>query len=228
MHKFFYFFLALITAVLSACQSTQDNSQMQQFQARMGNANGYYEELNDREEFNPIFKHLIVGKAPPRVQQIADTTKPTAEETELLMKWSSKKSVCRKPLNNAWGIAGPAYQGVQHESQSKYDAVLVKLIQRKITWGDANKENQEISLTAYNKANQLDENMRNAQLQAEAVDAQRRQAAAAYLIGAGALNRNYAPVYQPVLVTRPAVAPLPRPVTTNCSAMGNNVNCTSY
>ncbi len=102
----------------------------------------------------------------------------------------------------------------------------MKLIQRKITWGEANKENQQISLAAYNKGLQLDENMRGAQLQADAIDAQRRQAAAAYLIGSGALNRSYAPVYQPVPVSR---NPMPaRPLTTNCNSIGNNVNCTTY
>jgi hypothetical protein len=91
-----------------------------------------------------------------------------------------------------------------------------------------NKENQQISLTAYNKGLQLDENMRSAQMQADAIDAQRRQAAAAYLIGSGALNRSYAPVYQPVPVSRPATPSIPRPITTNCNSMGNNVNCTTY
>lgn len=219
--------LTLLLFFLAGCQSVDGNQQMQQFQASMQNADGCYDELRNREEYRPIVKHMAI-KDQPTVEQLADTARPTVEETKLLSKWANDRSVCRKALNSTWGIAGPAYQAVQYESQSKSDAVLVKLIQRKITWGEANKENQQISLTAYGKGLQLDENMRSAQMQADAIDAQRRQAAAAYLIGSGALNRSYAPVYQPVPVSRPATPSIARPITTNCNSMGNNVNCTTY
>jgi|LauGreDrversion4_2_1035121.scaffolds.fasta_scaffold546360_2 hypothetical protein len=128
--------LTLLLFFLAGCQSVDGNQQMQQFQASMQNANGCYEELENREEYRPIVKHMSM-RAQPTVEQLADTARPTVEETKLLAKWSNDKSVCRKAFNSTWGIAGPAYQAVQYESQSKADAVLVKLIQRKITWGEA-------------------------------------------------------------------------------------------
>lgn len=79
-----------------------------------------------------------------------------------------------------------------------------------------------------NRIQELNQENRRQQAAAQAADAQRRQAAA-YLIGSGALNRPFTMplTYQPVPV-RPAVPPIPRPITTNFNNMGNNTNCTTF
>ena len=103
-------------------------------------------EANDNPVYNILFKKMP-KHGDPSLAQLSDNSLATDSEIKLLLAYYDDLKPCREQLIDAMTSTNPAAGSIFAQSCHVEDFITADLIQRKITWGEANKK---MSVNLYN------------------------------------------------------------------------------
>ncbi len=210
--------LVLLAALLVSGCATQAQIQAQTMAENAQSAGAAGEACVRNVQASPAFAPLL-QRFPSKpsdttIEQLANTNKATEGEIKAIFLVHPEFQKCRQALMSQAALTHPGIPPILAAAYAKRDADLVELVQKKITWGEwtVRLKTSDAELGVELAA----ENQRiNAGLQqSHEAELQRRQAAANALAA-------YARQQQ-------IIDNMNRPITTNCSALGNTVNCTTH
>ena len=175
------------------------------------------ESAYSKPEYSLIAAHLSSPEMnyQPTMAQLADEKYPSKKEADLLIRYQDDIRACRQPALEKIGGVTPSIAQVLSESGIKGDAIVMQLAKRKITWGQAAEQKQDLLVITQKKilaANSQIEDRLNASHQAEMRERQRQfEASEQRRLMQQSINR------------------ADMPTTTNCTSyVANQINCQSY
>jgi len=209
--------------------SCQTAAQRQLISIRENNqiANKRIMDCNQKIESNPAYSILLPhtplnwATNDPTLTQLADNSLATDEEIAAIIALYNESAPCRAQQIEDYMKIVPGLVPILVQSYHAAEIVVVDLIQRKISWGEANKtllaQKDEYRIRARDAYQQLG---RELQASHEAELAQRQQA----------LNALSQWVYQQQVLAQNQrlINAVNRPVTTHCWWNGNSLQCQSY
>jgi hypothetical protein len=132
--------------LLSGCQTTRLISAGSKL-------NSCAQDVVNMSEYAVVMKHwpTMIGTGEPTATQMADKTYPTPEEAEALQKVHDRLAACRNSAINDYDEVNPAMRGIAKESFKEADAIDDDIINRRITWGEANRRYYEGKLKMKDK-----------------------------------------------------------------------------
>lgn len=101
---------------------------------------------------------IFFGGDAPSFAQLADDTAPSEEEAAALQGFTTRNEACRQIYRKAVAKDHPWMTTTVERYYFQQDVVMIELVKRRISWGNANKLRRESRLTyeqaweAYNKA----------------------------------------------------------------------------
>jgi len=168
-------------------------------------------------EYAPITSHLPSPETgyQPTMSQLSDDSRPSKRESQLLIKHHDDMLQCRQTfLQNPGAGTPPGIVQIMREGWVDGDAITIQLVKRKITWGESAQKNQQLALNVQKKMQQVSNAIAQANATAalyQAEMAQRQQEATANTLSQwNAQMQNH------------------MPTRTNCSMMGNTMDCNTY
>ena len=211
--------------LISSCQ-TVTQRQVASIQEGSEAANKKIMACVSKIETNPAYQSIALhtplnGQVNPTLAQLNDNGKPNDEEVQVIIAIHNEMAPCRERaiedyMKIAPGIV-PTIVHLYHES----DLIAAELIQRKITWGEANKKSYALRVDYL------------AQIQVASVQLERDLAAShqgELAQRQAALNSlsQWADQQQVLIQNQQMINSLIRPVITNCSNYDNSTHCRSY
>jgi hypothetical protein len=153
--------------------------------------------------------------------QLSDEGFANDEEFSSLIKYHNETAICRQQLIMDYMTVDPGAIPILTEYWQAYDCVLVDLITRKVTFGEANKKHAALLsafiLKVHAHYSQVVRDL------AAAHDGDMQQRPSAFL----ALSQWFQQ-QQMLMQNQQLINAVDRPVITNCYRVGNSVQCTSY
>lgn len=168
-------------------------------------------------------KLSLLGSRTTTFAMLADESVPTAEEREAIATWATARADCMKDGDEYRARYWPAQaSSLAVEAESRMTAEAVELFQQKINFGEFNKRRQAIAnelaprrAALRQQAQDANDRAQQAQQAQQSQERARRQAEMSILL-------------QPFKTEPLTLTPTTRPtVTTNCSQLGNQVQCTT-
>lgn len=233
--------IAAVVVLLAGCETMQQKSQalieqeriVKQVQGAFENSKPCVDEVNKNPDVIKIHQEILFENenSANKYQLMLIKEKPTQEQINLLVTTVPVLKKCRVILTG--GLNNTPYYQVMMRRFSALDSMYVKLMRGEITIGSANEEKSKIDdeqkIDWANAEAQLNERlmqMYNAEM------AGRRQAAAAMMPFIMQQQQNmqaqqqlmYQQQMQNIYNNRQITNPT---TTTNCSAFGNQINCTT-
>lgn len=202
--------------VLTAC-ATAAQRQVQQVSSALGDAavamDACVAASINKPEFAPLLPHTVRPNTGPTVAQLTDEQLPTPEEAMLLARRHDEISGCRQTTLRVLSSAMPTVLPVFLDSWEKDTANMVQLVERKISWAEATRRWEALKLEATKALTAASQ-----QYLAE-MDVLHREELARRERAADALLQ--------WSLEQQLINAANRPVVTNCTRIGNMVNCTS-
>lgn len=162
-------------------------------------------------DFDPIRERTPIDSREITLAQLAYTGMITKSESDAVLKVHPRLQQCRRSYLEQIAMTTPTLVPIYADAWTKNDAALVALLQKKISWGEELRLTQQLSIETSARtmaeAQRIDAGLERS----HEAELARRQAAANALAA-------YAQQQQ-------AIANANRPITTNCRALGNSVNC---
>jgi len=90
---------------------------------------------------------------------LTDTTTPTQEDVANLRAYFPMQKKCRSALIDEMEGFSPRDAALMKKSIAAFDAILIDLIERKITWGESAKRRQELTESTHANAGELHDEM---------------------------------------------------------------------
>jgi hypothetical protein len=214
------FVSALMAGCLTAAQR-QVISIQQNTQAANEKIRACLQKITTNPAYQGIAQHAPLNTLiNPTLLQLADTGLPTNEEVEVIVAIHNELASCREQAIEDFMKIVPGIIPIVVQGYHQTDLITVDLMQRKITWGEANKRRTALK----------DDVM--AKLQAAAVQLERELAAshqAELVQRQAAFNAlsQWAYQQQVLIQNQQAINALTRPVVTSCSSYGYSVHCIS-
>lgn len=242
----------VVISFLTGCGVMQQYQQQKQLQAQQDlNARGESEMKEVTERCNSIYRtdtrldplrpHVPLGSKDMPVDMLASTKKPTSNEKKAILTWDEIVTECG---NDRVAILKKynANSEVVANTEAYYDqqkSLKAKLWSGKITYGqylNAVKENQRLTKANQSVINEkIQQRQQQAQMQQAQINSVNAQAAAAVMSAQAQQQSanaqtmmmfNQAQQQQRKQFNAPGTAT--NPVQTNCTKMGNSVNCQTY
>ena len=157
------------------------------------------------------------------MEQLEDETRPTKQESRLLVKFHDDLLPCRQTILGKIEGVTPTIAQELTEEMFKGDQIAMKLIKRKITWGEAVRQRQELQLQT--KKNLISAGQQINSALAASHQAEIAQRIAIFQAWEDARHSNNSQYTQPI---QPVQVQQDQPTTTNCRVIGNMVRCNSY
>ena len=182
-------------------------------------------DLNSNAAYSDLAQHLaIVPVPPPSLEQLADGAAPSDGQVAQLMEWHKGVQACRQQLLDSAQASFPFMVAAYQQNFASADAIFLRVAQKQITFGEANKELSQARLdgAARNRTassawtSELKEEHREEVAQRAAAI----QAMAVSLQETGAAMQQRAQQQQ-------LINAINRPVYTSCNQNGSFTNCTS-
>lgn len=211
--------IAVVVALASAGCATAAQQKAQQIQAVSQLASAEFKQcvyrVRDKPEYALLIPHSVdLSTGQPTMQQLIDETVPTAEEAKLLIARHDDALPCRKRFVDQLSTTVPAFADIMLMEMANADAIAALLVQRKITWAEATRQEQKLAGDARSKLLSAGREI-DIQLGAEhQVELARRQAASNALMQWS--------------LDQQMINSINRPKLTTCNAMGTFVNCVSH
>ena len=159
---------------------------------------------------------------------MADTSRPTEEDVKNIIAIYNEESQCRKQNIEAVSRILPSFVGLLVDNYRANDLITADLIERKISWGEANKRRSDVYNDSKAKSwaalSRLDKELKMAHEAEIAND----QAAIQALGNTLAEWRNQQQALADRMQNQQLIDNLNRPRSTNCQIFGNTVQCTTY
>lgn len=178
---------------------------------------GCMQSLREQPRFEAIKAKISLGRVRDSTfAMLADTTLPDEAERQAIAAWATARADCVRLGDDFRKSWPPQLASLAVEAESRMTAEAVDLYQQKITFGEFNKRRQAL-------ANETEPRWAAASQQArdssQRAMAQQAEAKARWNAEMSELVQRFKPV---------TLTPVTRPtVTTNCSQIGNQVQCTT-
>jgi hypothetical protein len=208
-------FAATLTGCATAAQR-QASTIKGTVQAAVAQVKQCTADLYSKSEYASLRPHLLSPDRnfQPTMAQLSDETYATKEEAKLLASFQDEADDCKRPAVEKISSVAPKVGVILADIVIESDSTTLRIIKQKITWGASARERQAYVAKSNRKvaeaAQELDSNLTVAHNQ----ELQQRQAAANALM-------QWSQEQQMITALR-------RPITTNCSQMGQFTNCTTY
>jgi hypothetical protein len=221
---------ALITLALAGCQTAAQ----QQYSAMSGVMQNTAEELKQCATANyndPRFTSIQpyiptpANDFMPTMAQKAEDKVPTKAQSALLLQYHAGILPCRKSFITRLANYSPQLANSFVQGIVKADAVFMKLVKRKVSWGQGMQQMEAAILEGQQRVNLAAQQVNNDYQAAHDAELAQRKAASDnltnwYLQQQAIYEVNAARQREEMLRNRP--------VNTNCSRLGNSINCTSW
>ena len=228
-----------LAMLLTGCESMQQKTQAQveyervskQISYRFEKMDACIAEVTKDPNVKKMYEEILAQseKSTNKYQLMLINEKPTAEQIKVLMNALPVAKKCRERD----GLSGLPYKIVDLKRSNALDMLYLKLLRSEITIGNANVEKSKIEAdyaTNWEQANNEMNARYNEMYNAEMTG--RRQAAAAMMPYIMQQQQNtlmqqqlmYQQQMQNIYNNRQITNPT---TTTNCSAFGNQINCTT-
>ena len=162
---------------------------------------------------------IELGSLPSQAQQ-ADPTMATPQEAKLVLSFHQKYVVpCRQEGLMRSSTMGPAIVVILVESFAKSDANYLKLIERKMSWGEYNREVHALRVDTRARLAAAVAQQNNPGLEDLAQDAQQRQASMVAL-------ENWKRQQQALVQKQRLINPADPARLNDCAYLGATVTCT--
>ena len=242
MQKFIIIFGCCLS--LAGCQTMQQQQQKSQAQMEQEQItsllkntqtsfNSCQEEARKSELYKRVFDEVFfeLEDSPNKFTMISNKNKPTTEQIELVKDAMPIITKCRSVVIE--GRRNTPFSIVDLKYYNAIDVIFIKLIKGESTIGDANEERVKViaqhKIDWVNAGNELNSRLRAMH---DSEMAGKRQAAAALMPYLMQQQQNqqqqqqmlYQQQMQSIINNKPI---LTSPTTTNCSTLGNQINCTT-
>ncbi len=152
---------------------------------------------------------------------LADDTKPTPEQVQAIFALHAEYQPCRKLALENLGSINPGLVAIFAEHYARQDEQAVQLTKGALTWGENAKAAQRLRQETTHKLVALWQQMNQQLAASHAAEIERRQRAGQALLMWG--------VYQQQLnQQQQMINAMSRPVVTNCSYVGRQIQCRSF
>ena len=224
------FFLTLAFVLITGCLTAAQRKTLS-MRSDVKAANARILQCTKNIENNPAHQSLISHT--PKAKNItpmhmADTAIPAEEDVKNIIAFYNEEANCRSLIIESLTGIAPSMVTIFIQGFQGYDLITADLIERKISWGAANKRKlavyDETQAKIKEEGSRIDQEL---QMSHEA-ELSRRQALAAGLSDALTEWGKQQQYLADRLQNQQMINSLNRPVMTNCQRFGNSINCTSY
>jgi hypothetical protein len=228
-----------VAMFLTGCESMQQKTQAQleyervtkQIKDNFEKVNACVVEVNKDPYVKKMYEEILAQneKSPNKYQLMLSNEKPTAEQINILINALPVATKCRE----IDGLNGLPHKIVDLKRSNALDMLYLKLIRGEVTIGGANVEKSKIEADSATNWEQASNEMNARYIEAyNAEMTGRRQAAVAMMPYIMQQQQNtlmqqqlmYQQQIQNIYNNRQITNPT---TTTNCSAFGNQINCTT-
>lgn len=182
-----------------------------------------YQQMLASAEYHALkskFPPLEVGSLPSQAQ-LVDSTLATPQEAKLVLSFHQKHVVsCRQEGLMRSSTMGPAIVVILVESFAKSDAAYLKLVERKMTWGEYNREAHALRVDTRARLAAAASRQNNPGLEDVAQDARQRQTAMVAL-------DNWKRQQQALVQKQRQLNPGDPARLNDCTYLGATVTCTT-
>ncbi len=172
--------------------------------------------------YRPMFQRIpFDARVNPTLTQLADNGVPNDEDIEAIIAIHNELAPCRERAIEDLMKIIPGIVPIHIQSLHAMDLIFVDLIQRKITWSEANKRRVALRDDSTAKLQVAGVQLDRELVASHHAELAQRQAALDAL-------RQWAYQQQVLRQNQQLINSLNRLVITNCSNYGNSVRCSSY
>jgi hypothetical protein len=171
-------------------------------------------EVYNAPESEPLRRHLPYNVLNATLEQLTDSAKASDDEIKAIYAQNPKLQECRNSALHSLSTTTPTVVPILIDGYQKNDQIVIDLVQKKITWGEANQRAKALAVQMQKQLTDASQQIEANLERSNAAELAQRQAAS------NALAR--------YLQTQQMINALNRPVTTNCMGTGYTVNCTTY
>lgn len=212
--------LALI--LITGCQTAAIKKAMwirSNMQAMNQRVKACHENVADKPAYQSLFSRLPF---PTNItpMHMADTSKPTKEDVKNIIAFYNEDAQCRK--QSIEGLSGivPSMVPIIVDTYRAYDLVTADLIERKISWGEANKRRADVYSDAMKNMRAEESRVKEELKMSHSAEIANRQAA---LNAVGNSLQEWGKQQQAQAARMQNQQQL-----TNCVVIGNTVQCTTF
>jgi hypothetical protein len=215
-----------LALTLAAC-ATQAQQQAQNIVTSTTNAannsNTCVREVFTSADFEPLRADLPFDPTQATLQQLTNGRKATQQQIDAIFVVHPRYQVCRKTALEQFAFATPTIVPVMTNTFAEGDNHLIKLVQKKSTWGEYVQSMKETAVRGEAQMTVEFQRIAAGLEQSHAAELQRRQNAANALAAYAQRQQMIDAMNRPVQVNVQT-----QPSTTNCRKVGNAVNCTTW
>lgn len=182
-------------------------------------------------ENKPVYQSLFNRLPRPKnitPMHMADTSKPTKEDVKNIIAVYNEDAQCRKQSIEDMSRIVPSTVPILVDGYRANDLVTAELIERKISWGEANKRRSDIYSDVQAKFRAEGSRVEEELKMSHSAEIANRQAA---LNAVGNSLQEWGKQQQAQadrMQNQQLIDNLNRPRSTNCQIIGNTVQCTTY
>lgn len=177
-------------------------------------------------ETNPAYQSIarhtpLNGQVNPTLAQLNDNGKPNDEDVQVIVAIHNEMAPCRERAIEDYMKITPGIIPTILQLYHASDLIAAELIQRKITWGEANKKSYALRVDYLTQIQVASVQLERDLATSHQVELAQRQAALNSL-------SQWAYQQQVLMQNQQMINSLIRPVITNCTNYDNSTHCTSY
>lgn len=220
-------FIIFAFVIVAGCQTTaQRQYDLSQTNIQEGNQKLFtcYQKIATNSAYQGIAQHIALlrnGKLEPTIAQQSDNGVPSDEDVQTIIALHNENAICREQAIENFMKVIPWFIPTLVQSYHAGDLITVDLIQRKITWGDANKRRVAVRDDLMVKKQAAE-----AQFYRD-LNASHYAERSQQLDAINALSQ-WTSQQQTMMQNQRMINTLNRPVTTDCTGYGNSIHCTSH
>lgn len=186
-----------------------------------------FEYIENKPAYQNLFSRLPrSNKITP--MQMADTSRPTAEDVTNIIAVYNEDAQCRKLVIEDMSRIVPSFVPIFINAYRTQDLVTADLIERKISLGEANKRRSEIKSDTEAKLRAEESSLKQELKMAHSAEISNRQAIGLAVTDSLSEWGKQQQALADRLQDQQLIDSLNRPKSTNCQVFGNTVNCTTY
>lgn len=210
--------IILVLILITGCQTAAIKKAMW-IRSNMNELNQRVNACHENVANKPAYQSLV-SRLPSSKNitpmHMADTSKPNKEDVKNIIAFYNEDAQCRK--QSIEGLSGimPSMVPIIVNAFRGYDLVTADLIERKISWGEANKRRSDIYNDTMNNLRAEQSRVKEELKMSHSAEIANRQAA---LHAVGNSLQEWSKQQQ---------AQADRMQITNCTVIGNTVQCTTY
>jgi type III secretory pathway component EscV len=210
--------LVFSTQLIAACATQaqrQAESIEQTFSSAIAEGQSCYSAIFSDTAFSPLSGYIIPDISAASMHLLAKKEKATSKQVQAIFALHPKYQKCRKAFSDTLGSSVPTVAMILVNSWIEEDQLILDLVERKVTWGAYTHKMQQLGRSLSASLQTEWQSIATYLAEADAAERQQRQEALAAF--ANAMER-YSQQQQRI----------DKIITTNCSRVGNYVNCMTY